>query len=417
MVGISDAIVVVSKLINKTESDKDSIKQVSNLAKVNGSITKLVSKYTIEPILICTDNAKATEVFDKVCALNTDVFSGFYMQAFEILARDFGMKPSLIVDVMSTDNSGLIMGVVKDKAKSLVKAGAKEAINYGVKMWESKEEYQDNYVLGLYDPDCKIKISQEGIVDVIKKKLDPIKTTKRDEVGGTLKTNGNKSPQENLENSIGYGMLHRDLTLNFKYAGADGVEKTIQIPIVIKAHIIYTSIENIVNMLTPNTEENKFYYRYLSWRAGEISFRDLIFAGDLVRKYKDAKFKDKDNLLATITERRESALVTKVQTGGILGFEKFFNMLIITADDKIVLDRHLRGDVTSEAKKQNLLTQATAMTLTIIDPDYERVTLLTRDIRGRSEAGFKTLMRRKDNDSSHFGELLKSLMLNKPITF
>lgn len=432
MAGIVSAIGAVASVINTVNTHSNGYnpnsifhKEKDNiLMSSNGSITKLLSKYIVEPIIICTESAKETEVFDKVCSLNADIFSGFYIQAFEILARDSGLDSSTIVDVMSTDRGtvgGVLLRGVKNGVSGAVRYAATKAIQKSMTASTESNEHP-NYLSGLFKDGARIKISTEAkdpvqILTDIEDGINDIKAGLKEKQEKDKErfsvTPGYK--QGDLEDSVGYAMLQRTFNVNFKYKGNNGFQ-TIEIPIIVKAHIIVTDIDNIIAMLRPNTEENKWYWRLLAWKADEISFRELVFGGDLVAKYKQDRLRDKDNLFNTISRRRESAAVTKFDTK-ITGFEKFFNMLVISSDDKIKLDRHMRGNIMDERIKQELLTQATAMTATVIDPDYERVTMLTRDIRGRSEVGFKALSKKKDNDSSHFTEMLKALMMNKPMAF
>lgn len=198
-----------------------------------------------------------------------------------------------------------------------------------------------------------------------------------------------------------------------KIKGDFSVSKTIVIPITIKANIIVTDISNIINMLKPNDRTKKFGYRLDEWKSGSISLRELIFCGDLIKAYKGNKLSDKDGLLSIIKRREESAN-SKLISAGVIGFEKFYNMLIVSADEKILLNKHVGGNIDNERYKDELLTEAHALTLTIVDPDYERCNIVTKDIRGKSEISFKALKKKKDND---LNDIYKALVANRSPVF
>ena len=169
-------------------------------------------------------------------------------------------------------------------------------------------------------------------------------------------------------------------------------------------------------MLKPNDRTKKFGYRLDEYKSGAISLRELIFCGDLIKSYKNNKLKDKDGLISIIKQREESANSKLISTREMVGFEKYYNMLIVTADEKILLSKHVGGDILNEKYKQELMTQAHALTLSVIDPDYERVYILTKDIRGRSDVTFKAIAR-KSNKESDATDIMKAILANRPPVF
>jgi hypothetical protein len=217
-----------------------------------------------------------------------------------------------------------------------------------------------------------------------------------------------------------YGTLTR--TLEMQYVHTE-TKQTLVMPLQIKTHVIVTDINNIMGMLAPNARDKRFVNRLDEWRAGAISFWDLISCGDLIAEYKKNKLKDKDNILNIINSRVQGSALTAANIAastngkvGIEGYEKNYNMLVVTADEKVRLDNHIGGDITKEKYKQELLEQAHAMLCTILDQDYERANILTKDIRGISDIGFKALGRRKEKDNDMAG-IVQSLLTAKPIGF
>ena len=74
----------------------------------NGSIAKLLSKYIVEPVVICSDKLKTHELTDKINKLHTDIFASFYSQAFQVLTSGHGMEVNVAIDLLSTDTGGFI---------------------------------------------------------------------------------------------------------------------------------------------------------------------------------------------------------------------------------------------------------------------------------------------------------------------
>ena len=184
----------------------------------------------------------------------------------------------------------------------------------------------------------------------------------------------------------------------------------------IKAHIIVTSTEGLLNMLTPTSRDKTFSARWDEYKAGSIGLKELIFCNDLIKQYKDVKLKDKNKLLDLVNNRVQSSLLRGAKSG-IEGYEANYNMIVISTEDKIKIDKYIGGDILRENAKQRFLADTHALSVSIMDPDYERVNILINDIRGNSDISFKTISKRKSKDSSEMADIFKSLMLNKPIGF
>lgn len=392
MAGLLSAMSAVSLIVDKVSKGGDSksiaaslldSRKEIKLATTNGSITKLLSKYIVSPIIICTNTAQEIEIFDKVNELNCDVFASFYMQAFQILTNEYNLDSTMAVDLLSTDQ--ISFGSNYDKVIKVLNG-------------EENSSYRTLMNNGLYLTTTVSKEEDDGD--------DEYKGTKLN----NIKSSGEKDPTNII--------LQRNLTVTYHVKNAESkVEHTIVIPIIIKAHIIITSIESILNLLTPTSKNKSFWNRLDDYRAGSIGLKELIFCGDLIKEYKNVKRKDKDKLFNILHDRSTLNAVNLLTNSPTQGFGAKYNMLVITSDDKSRIDKYIGGDILKENNKQKLLDDINGISVSILDPDYERLQMLISDIRGTTDIGFKTLAKRKSKDSSELGDIFKSMMLNKPIGF
>lgn len=374
MLGITSALSAAVNYVFGNDVDTDKILKNVALAKTNGQITKLLSQYIVEPVIISTHSVRDADqaVFQKLTELNTDIFASFYLQAFRILCDQYGANLNSAINLLSTDNSIVFSDVAT----------------------ESDTSYLD-MVLN----DSKyLKISVE----------------KKDDKAYENSVKVDESLSK-FEKSPLYSMLTRNIEVSVTVDEKDKKSRTLVIPITIKAHIMLCSIDSLLNMLSPNKVDKSFSYRLDEYKSGAISLSELIFASDLIKKYKENKIRDKEGLLTIVNERSINSSA-RVINNGIRGFEANYNMLMVTANEKVKLDKHVLGDITKEKPKQDLLNQAHAINISIVDEDYERVTMLTKDIRGMSTIGFKALTKRK-SDSGNYDDLIKSLMVSKPMNF
>jgi len=370
----------------------DEITKNSVLCKTNGSITKLLSKYIIEPTIICSKDASTSEVYDKVLELQTDVFAAYFTQAFQILSTVHGLHHAAIVDMISTDNAGV---------GRVVKTGVKLALESG----------ETNFIDELRAGFLQI----HGVVST--------------ESGDNRKgRNGNKfisNPKANRmdikkdDDGSLRSILSRsiEITIPMKRMvdGKEVTSHTVILPMTIKCNIITTPLDSIINLLDVKSPDTAFRARLDEYRSGGITFRELVFAGDLIEKYKKQKKSDGDELIKEMNDRLLSANVKALNHKGVVGYEKSYSMIIISNGDKLTLDRYMKEDITKNRGKRRLLDRTNSMTLTVLDEDYQMVTLITADISGSSTVSYKAISKRKDSKGSDMSEIIKAMMAGRPL--
>lgn len=372
----------------------------TNLIRTDGSVTKLVSRFVIEPFIIVSKDAKESEVIDKIIEANLDLFSSYYMQAFNILTSIEKLDVSVAVRLLGTDNGGVA-----------------SAAQTGLLKYLSREDHDfSSEVDKLMNSGGFLSIeSNNGMSHPITIK-NSLKSKSEIKASESL----NKLPEQPT-----YSLLQRNLeivvSLDTVSTHSNGkIERDkdsgkIIIPITIKALVIFANRDSILNMLAPNSRDKRFGSRLDEYRAGAITFKELIFAGDLIKQYKANRMDDKEGLIKLTNERIVSAN-SKVIDQGVVGFDKFYNMIIMTNEDKVYFNRHIGGDISNEKYKQDFMNQAHAIATTILDDDYERANMLIKDIRGNVDIGYKTIAKRKSKDLD-LTEIMKAFAANKPPVF
>lgn len=467
MAGLFTAIGAIGKILEEggdVKNAKDAVRlgrEIASNIRTDGSITKFLSKFIVEPVIIISKNANESEMAYKTISLNTSLFASFYAQAFQVLTGINDVKVNVALDLLATDNGGIISRTIGKGADMI----AGESYNTG-----------RDYIADLFNDD-KVFLSTEAITisgnrqnnpnrnadeRLIHAKLNqaanrgkpyekPIKDgTEKSDKSTVRSVKGFEKIKTKYDDLMGeelYYMHHREINIkvtadkttisdtssssdhSYKDEEKDTItknsksskstehrgSKTFIVPIVIKSHIIVTDIDNIINMLKPNDRTKQFGYRFNEWRAGSITLRELLFCGDLIEQYKKNKLYDKKGLISLIKQREESAN-SKVITNGQVGFEKFYNMLITTADERVYLNKHVGGDIMNERYKQELLTEAHALTISLLDDDYERLTVLTKDIRGVSSVNYRNL-KKQGSKNDDLTSVMSALMSNRPPVF
>lgn len=359
-----------------------------SLIRTDGSITRLLSNYIVEPVIIASNSTREYDVIEKILEANLDMFSSFYLQAFEILRNVYGLDTGIVVNSLGTDNSTFI----KDTS-----------------VWAGKQSLES------------IKLPLDELLSFESLSL----SIEDDNDKGYKAKSANTSTTKDFKEQATSTLLQRNIEVTMDVSGTiiskneerngKTFKHTVIIPITIKAHVLFVTIDNILTMLKPNANDKTFAYRFDEYRAGIIGLADLIFCNDIIKKYKENKLDDKAKLLDILNDRTLSAN-SKVTYNGMAGFEKYYNMLVVTDEDKVKLDKHVNGNIVDPKYKEKLLEQAKAMTCTVIDSAYERIYILVKDIRGKTDISFKSISKRKESGAD-LSEIVRALMTNRTPVF
>lgn len=415
------------------------------LYRTDGSMTRFLSNYIVEPTAIVSQDLANEEITEKLLEIEADIFTSFYLQVFEVLTKVNNIDAQAAIDLLSTDTTPL--GSLKQKTNiggALAVMGNEDfdytrALTLSLDMPKLSTEarggnntytYKEaqDVAQRLYNQymnqnqnrmNQQAKATSEKLFNDWKVKhknellnasnIEAKKAFEKFKKDNPIAFKGS-SVDDNFLNKNIPGLIQRSVNLEL-ITNVNGMKHIISIPVLIKLHIIYTPISNIITMLKPNASDKSYANRLDEYKAGAISLSDLIFAGDLIRKYKQNKLDDKDKLLNMINNRTSSAYSKGVYGKGI-GFENYYNILVITESDKIIIESHLKGKLKNDKYKAKLLEEAKALMVSIVDRDYERVTILTKDIHGKSDITFKAL-NKKGGKNDDLTDIFKSLVANK----
>jgi len=366
----------VAKILGKIDDAADGTLEISKsealLFSAKGSMIKMLSTFIIEPTIIISKDLREEEITEKLAEINLDVFASFYMQAFNVMVNVYGMDQQTAFDVLSS------------------KSGLPPSAQYATNSFEGMDA-----------------LSLEGI------KILPISMESK---------NHNHSKVQRASINEGKGLIIPSLmqkTIDITLSVKNSSDKTVDIviPVLIKATVIYSGFSDIEVMVNANGKDKRFLNRLDEYRAGLVSIGDMIFADDLVKEYKKNRFKDKDDLILYM-ETRASDANKKLLTNGAVGFSKFYGVLIVNKRQMSILENKLGGKISKPKYKEMLMDQTKSLLINVVDTDWERVSMYTKDIQGTSDMSYKIIKKRKgDSNSSELAEVFKALTSNKPPVF
>lgn len=367
--GIIATITTAFQLLSLNNAIKDGVKgkaseKIDNmigfnkqgeLFKANGNIVKLVNSLSVEPIILTTEAARRSPAYKNAVNMMLDMFSGYYLQAFQIMTELHGLDAKLAISTLNNRNNSYIS--------------------------------KNNYLADLFSKESFL-IAKENVSSKF------------------------------LENDMRSWYEQRTLEVAITTKVDDEKEKTVTIPIIVRAQVVESDFKTILNFMEPKTNHDKsFLSRFREWRSGGISLMDLLFVQDLRAEYRKNKLQDKDDILSMVNTRFKSSMLKKFNNG-IKGFEGLYTMLLISETETKEFSNFVKGDISKPKFKEDLLKAASAIMYCALDDDYERAAFFITDTQVETVVPFKKLDKKAGkNNSDDMIEIVKAILSGRPMAF
>jgi len=397
----------LSTLVNVLKSNKDINSKKNDLGKLlkenrdtldimmaRGSMVKFLKDYIIEPTAIISSDLKDEEVLERLLTLESDIFASFYMQIFDIINKVNGLDGSVTIGLLSTNNGNLTKGI----------KGTLSHLSYETDYLKdlSIEDYKDSLLPSL------------SLEQSVHARITNTKSNDKKEKPSTIKEkdrSASKSKNDDITSGIPSAII-RKFNLEMRVAIEGSEPYFIEVPVIIKLNTVFVKSSSIVNVLS-SKENTGFFDRLDEYRSGAISLVDLLTAGDLIHKYKKNALDSQNDALYKLLISKKDAINEAVVKKGSIPFERYYNMLLITEEDAILIEKAIRGKLSKDKYKEKVLDTMMCLMLTVVDRDYERVNIYIKDIAGVSDLSFKALKKKKDS-SDDIGEIYKALLTGRP---
>jgi hypothetical protein len=420
---------------------KENIKNIKS-----GTLTGITKNLMVEPTIIVSNNVRNSKIFDQLVALNMDLFTCFYAQAFQILTDVLGQAAISAIDVLSTNKyTGAAMErYVRNRVYKLVLESMDKPFCLGdldfsnpifMLNHEEREGLEQEYKSIFNLEGNNGKPSLPGTVTPT-----PNNQTQNVPAGTNRQNNNSKNKDGNEKkwpsevtrsdahgydkNAITdrismydgqmrnmYESLNQVLvrTVNVKALrpdnvtgkpGTDGqgmLTKEFIIPITIIGTVKVVPIDEIIIAVSNYDFKKSFTYRLREWQSGGISLSDLIFATDLIKEYKANKLSKNSKLMSDIEDKRNTANIRKAVTG-IQGAEVSYNMIMVTDYELEMLEKAYNKKLDNFNSRQAFLKVMNAHNLSVVNDDAERINIYIADINGSMDIGFGKLQKRNDKD-------------------
>lgn len=352
------AILIASKKdVPVQEVIKDKKKRSALIA--NGNVFKLLGDLIISPVIRVESSLKGEKFVEYVIKSQLDFFLSIYTRAFEELVVRKGFEPDEALHLLSSKRERTL-----DDINYLVGESLKADIEFLPINTELTGERSKKPITG--DNDSRI---------------------------GTYRYN--KSTKYEKEGKDIYSR-EVEIELQAKRKGKDAL--TIKFNVLVRAIVEYIPLSSIELLLkAENKQDKSFFTQWHRYRAGEKSLKDLILASDLIEDEKRARLLDDQDLIKELHDREDDAN-RMIATHGVVGFGKYYQMLIISKFGKVKLENIIKERFDRERGKNLFLESVKALSVTVMDNDYDMAVTYFVTIPDSIEYTYKSLKKKNDND-------------------
>lgn len=451
---------IAEKGIQEPLDTKDYNATKENIKRVkSGTLTSITKNLMVEPTIIVSNNVRNSKIFDQLVALNMDLFTCFYTQAFQVLTDVLGQAAISAIDVLSTNKyTGAAMErYVRDRVYNLVMESIDKPFCLGDLDFsnpifmlnnEEREGLEQEYrsIFNLEGKNGKPRLpgnvpptpnnqqqnQPAGNNRQINNNVNTSSTVAQGNGANVTQGNGGKTSAtvtradakgydrgaitdrismydgqlKNMYESLNQVLVR---TVNVKalrpngvagQPGTDGqgiLTNEFIIPITIIGTVKVVPIDEIIVAVSNYDFKKSFTYRLREWQSGGISLSDLIFATDLIKEYKANKLSKNSKLMTDIEDKRNTSNIRKAVTG-IQGAEVSYNMIMVTDYELEMLEKAYNKKLDNFNSRQAFLKVMNAHNLSVVNDDAERINIYIADINGGMDIGFGKLQKRNDKD-------------------
>jgi len=329
----------------------------------NGNMFRVIDDLMVEPKVLVSQDLKHHEHIQDIVSFNTALFASVYSDVFTMLIGLHHLDAATAVSLLSSGMPGEY-GVETDTSimKDVETKWGKLDLEFGLEKSKSADRH----------------------------------------------SSGDKSSHEQ---KLIDGMFRK---LSFKITTGKGDKaKTVTIQVMIRPIVGFVPNSDFFKMVKVNGDDTTLSAAYHALRSGERTATDVVLGSTLVDDYKRGRLNDVDSTLGDLESRKRLARA-KVLKDGAVGFGLLYQLCIIPSGIKGDINTLLRGKLDKDRIKDKFLEVTKSLTLTIVDDDWEMISLYINGMKGSHDIPFAKL-KDKNNKNSEISDLFKLMTTSRGI--
>ncbi len=390
---------------------------------------------SVEPMCLVDEDLRSSDMLPDTLQLAQSVFAAYYLRAFSmhnisvgnasVAARldKFATRRSPVAAAVSTlgSLSGIASAAMEEFDDRLVVDGEVRELPDEIKELEEAvkkdteaaaeraADVEKTPALESNDP-FKIKGQQpvgKGTPTPFTGNLDDMMNGAKKGATDLIK-NGVKGGSVSIGKSVDIGdpvNLGAGRMINVTIKEND---REVTVPVLIRINAVYMATTPLVHILAAGSEDISFGARFKKWRLGGIDFwRDLVFCQDMIDAHKQNLRADKTGIyLQMMQKRRQNGLAAAVSAS--MSANNASNIVIMSAATAEALEMKIYGKLKDFNTRQKLFQQGYGMLMFIVDKQWGRVRMYTRDIPEYTELSERDLKGANKNGGVDIGDILNT---------
>lgn len=342
-------------------------------AALNEAETSSIIEYTqsarVEPIVMLDGSLTSLAFMPDVMQCLTNIFSGYYLQAFSLTVNVGEVNVKQILDKLNPNRNPWVSLESRSMTTHLELASA--------------------YEHGLPGRDA---VALEA----------------RERNGEASTHSKDTSLAVRTPNTLAVGKL---LELNVESNNSKAT-----FPVNVRMIPVIVQPTDLVTTLTQKKKDKSFTGRLMQWQTGQIDFvNDLILCQDLLTEHKDSLMNDPTGILAEGAMRVNKNTLSAILATDV-SVSTASNIIVISENTKAKVELGLRGKFKRFKVREQFFKDTYAMLLVIVDPEWEGITIYHRSIESPTTLSSRDIKTVGSKDID-IGEILKAYQLGNAPSF
>lgn len=342
----------------------------------------------VEPIGLIDHTIADLPVMQNLSLSITSLFAAYYLQAVAVSTNINNIEVTKILEKLNPsrdpiDAFGNVLSLENRKLGNLALSGfglENRTVNVKFAPKEIKAATENNYAMHPED--------ESGVL-------------------GTTLTNETQKQIATLALNLSTGVL-----LNVEIA-VD--EHRATIPVSVRLITTITDPRVLKQMIQDSAKDRSTKARYIGYKTGELSLKDLMFATDLIDARRESLIKDNTGNYAEIIRRKNKNRLSGLISGNP-SVATASNIMVISKDTLADIEGEIGGKVSNYKLRQRIFKDTYLILMVVVDPRWEQVTIYHRGIPLPTELNFKDLQKSNSNNID-VNEMLKLYQQGRNPTF
>lgn len=321
--------------VGSSEVDIGKLKKLGMNLGTNDLIS-LTKVCRMEPLVLMDDRLKFNPIMTDLLQVTTSLVAGYYMQAFAIIGNVSAINVIGTLDKLNPARTGIGLNSIDDVKSHKITLGGEITTSF----------------------------LKEGLlaIDEAEKKSDSI----------TYKTDKSSVAELTQATNLAVGKMIK-VTIS-------GNGESVEVPITIRMKPVTTDQASIVSTLAVSGNNDTVKARWMRFKAGELTFSNLLLGDDVIQKHKAALIKDKSGFYAEVVRRANGNAAKGLATGN-LSLATDSNIIVISADTALKASREVGGPLTDFNIREAMFKVIHSNMLIIVDDQRDMVSFFYRGER------------------------------------